>query len=37
VAEPEEVYEPATSFKWVIITALIVWTIGGITIFFARY
>ncbi len=29
--EPQ--YEPATSFKWVIITGVVVWVLGGAIIF----
>lgn len=30
-SEPE--YEPATSFKWPIIAAVVIWTLGGAIIF----
>lgn len=29
--EPQ--YEPATSFKWVIIAGAVIWTLGAIIIF----
>jgi|GEM_PF-4179326 len=31
--EPAERYEPATSFKWVIVTGLVIWALGAIIIF----
>ena len=31
--EPEPQYEPATSFKWVIITGVVIWILGGAIIF----
>jgi hypothetical protein len=33
VTEPAEPREPATSFKWVIITAIVVWSLGAAVIF----
>lgn len=36
VPEPEP-REPATSFKWVIVTAIVIWVLGGAMIFLARY
>lgn len=29
--------EPATSFKWVIVTAIVIWTLGAAMIFLTRY
>ena len=31
--EPTPQYEPATSFKWPIIAALVIWILGAIIIF----
>ena len=31
--EPPPMYEPATSFKWVIVAAVVLWTLGGAIIF----
>ena len=31
--EPTQQHEPATSFKWVIIAAAVIWTLGGAIIF----
>lgn len=32
--EPPPQYEPATSFKWVIIAAVVIWALGAVIIFF---
>jgi hypothetical protein len=29
--------EPATSFKWVIVVAVVVWTLGALMIFLTRF
>jgi hypothetical protein len=29
--------EPATSFKWVIVTAVVVWTLGAAMIVWSRF
>lgn len=28
--------EPATSFKWVIVAAVVVWSLGAVAIFWSR-
>jgi hypothetical protein len=33
MSEPVEPREPATSFKWVIITAIVLWSLGAAMIF----
>jgi len=30
---PQPQYEPATSYKWVILTAVVIWMLGGAIIF----
>jgi len=37
MAEPNQQVEPPTSFKWVIIAALVIWALGAVGIFFTRY
>jgi hypothetical protein len=37
MGEPDEPCEPPTSFKWVIIAALVIWALGAVAIFFTRY
>jgi len=37
MAEPHQQVEPPTSFKWVIIAALVIWALGAVGIFFTRY
>ena len=37
VPDPTEQREPATSFKWVIVTAIVIWTLGALTIFLTRF
>ncbi|MFO0805782.1 MAG: hypothetical protein U0791_21985 [Gemmataceae bacterium] len=34
--QPEPQYEPAMSFKWVIVTGVVIWILGAIIIF-AKY
>ena len=35
--DPTDQREPATSFKWVIVTAVVVWTLGAAIIVWSRY
>ncbi|MFO0798738.1 MAG: hypothetical protein U0804_14795 [Gemmataceae bacterium] len=35
--DPTEQREPATSFKWVIIAGLTVWTLGAAMIVWSRF
>jgi hypothetical protein len=37
VNDPTDQREPATSFKWVIVAAVIVWTLGAAIIVWSRY
>ena len=37
VNDPNEQREPATSFKWVIVAAVTVWTLGAAMIVWSRY
>jgi len=37
VPDPTEPREPATSFKWVIVIAVVIWTLGAVTIFLTRF
>lgn len=34
--DPTEPREPATSFRWVIVTAVVIWTLGALAIFLSR-
>lgn len=36
VPDPTEPREPATSFRWVIVTAVVIWTLGALAIFLSR-
>ena len=35
--DPTNQREPATSFKWVIVAAVTVWTLGAAVIVWSRY
>ena len=35
--DPTEPREPATSFKWVIVTAVVIWVLGALAIFLTRF
>ena len=37
VSEPAEPHEPPTSFKWVILAAVVIWTLGAAMIFLKWY
>jgi hypothetical protein len=37
VNDPTDQREPATSFKWVIVTGLTVWALGAAMIVWSRY
>jgi hypothetical protein len=36
-APPGAEFEPATSFKWVIVLAVVVWSLGASIIIWSRY
>jgi hypothetical protein len=37
VNDPTDQREPATSFKWVIVAAVTVWTLGAAVIVWSRF
>lgn len=35
--DPSEQREPATPFKWVIVTAVVIWSLGAAMIVWSRF